>query len=318
MTTIIDGTAGITFTSEILPTNDFNELSDYNGYARNNNGVAATNYPPQFSSTTPMAVHNVRFNHLYGWQLGTQTIGAAPTNANLRMVLRNEVDGAWSNWQEVWHSGKTVQKMGGAADYGWGLNAIDLSDTGGIAASVNGYMSLSNNTYFDGTNWRYKTAGSAALVGVLGNIFNVTTAPAGTPGAIVNLVSTLGVDANGNVVQQNPAGTLGYGTGAGGTVTQATSKSTPVSINKPSGQVIMNASALAAGASVAFNLNNSLITANDVVLITSTTGNNASSYRIEPYGVIAGAVGVRVTNISGGSLSDALTFNFVVIKGAIS
>ena len=57
------------------------------------------------------------------------------------------------------------------------------------------------------------------------------------------------IDSSGNVLVTNPAG-LGYGTGSGGTVTQATSKSTTVVLNKPTGQITMNGAALASGAVV--------------------------------------------------------------------
>lgn len=43
-------------------------------------------------------------------------------------------------------------------------------------------------------------------------------------------------------------GGIGYQTGSGGTVTQATSKSTAVTLNKLSGRITLNAEALAAGA----------------------------------------------------------------------
>ena len=40
---------------------------------------------------------------------------------------------------------------------------------------------------------------------------------------------------------------IGYAAGAGGTVTQATNKSTTVVLNKTTGQITMNAASLAAG-----------------------------------------------------------------------
>lgn len=113
------------------------------------------------------------------------------------------------------------------------------------------------------------------------------------------------------------ASALGYGAGAGGTVTQATDKATPVTLNKPTGQITMNAAALAAGATVTFQVNNSLITTADTVLLTCpfiTIGPN--NYRVEVSFSSNGSFNIRVTNISVGSLSEALVINFALIKGA--
>lgn len=110
-------------------------------------------------------------------------------------------------------------------------------------------------------------------------------------------------------------GLLGYGTGAGGTVTQATSKSTGVTLNKPCGQITMNNAALGAGASVTFVLTNSLIGAADCVFV-NAAGN--ANYRVENAAVASGNVTIRVTNTTAGSLSDALLINFAIIQGTTS
>lgn len=122
---------------------------------------------------------------------------------------------------------------------------------------------------------------------------------------------------NGNVLAINPNGGLGYGTGAGGTVTQATSKSTAVTLNKPTGQITMNNAALAANTAVTFIVNNSLATASDVVIINLVGGvTSSANYRVENENINAGLFRIRVTNISAGSLSEAVVINFAIIKGA--
>ena len=114
------------------------------------------------------------------------------------------------------------------------------------------------------------------------------------------------------------AATLGYSTGAGGTVTQATSKSTAVTLNKPFGEVIMNNAALGAGVAVEFTINNSLISSINSVVVLSGTWGVSPSYRIEVAGVVTNIIRIRVTNITAGSLSETLSFNFAIIKGAIA
>ena len=65
---------------------------------------------------------------------------------------------------------------------------------------------------------------------------------------------------------ENSVNGIGYGIGAGGTVIQATSKSTAVTLNKPTGTITTVADSLPAGATVQFALNNSLLDASDVVV----------------------------------------------------
>lgn len=120
---------------------------------------------------------------------------------------------------------------------------------------------------------------------------------------------------SGNVLVTNPGG-LGYGTGAGGSVVQATSKSTAVTLNKPTGQIAMNAAALAAGASVVFTVNNSIADYTDGVVVNSP--DLGLNYRIESPTITVGSFSIRVTNISAGSLSQAVLIQFAIIKGAVA
>lgn len=108
----------------------------------------------------------------------------------------------------------------------------------------------------------------------------------------------------------------GYSTGAGGTVTQATSKSTGVTLNKRTGQITMHNAALAAGAIVGFTLTNSEIAATDVIGVSIASGATADSYALQVDAVAAGSCRIHLHNKSAGSLSEAVVINFVVINGA--
>lgn len=110
----------------------------------------------------------------------------------------------------------------------------------------------------------------------------------------------------------------GYGAGQGGAVAQATSKSTAVTLNKPSGEVTMMADLLAAGAAVAFTLNNSQIGINDVVAVTVKRGGTAGAYLVSAEMAGAGTVSIVLRNMSGVGLSEAVVIGFAVIKGSIS
>ena len=106
---------------------------------------------------------------------------------------------------------------------------------------------------------------------------------------------------------------FGYTAAAQGTVTQATSKSTAVTLNKSAGQITMNNAALGATTNVTFTLNNSFISANDLIILNIASGATAGSYNCWVSGLSAGAVSITVRNISGGSLSEAVVINFALI-----
>lgn len=120
------------------------------------------------------------------------------------------------------------------------------------------------------------------------------------------------VDTSKNV-KVTGGGSIGYGTGSGGTVTQTTSKSTAVTLNKASGQINMHSESLASGASVNFTFNNSLLTASAGLLVRP---NGFSGYAVEvEYSASSTAVVLRVTN-RGATRSDALPIVFQVFAGA--
>lgn len=120
------------------------------------------------------------------------------------------------------------------------------------------------------------------------------------------------LDNQGNFAVIN--GTLGYGTGTGGAVTQATSKTTGVTLDKICGTITMNNAALAGGAAVNFTLTNNKIGTTDVVIAVPAGGGTSAAYTVQVLTVASGSVVLRVTNITAGSLSEALVINFSVIK----
>jgi hypothetical protein len=105
---------------------------------------------------------------------------------------------------------------------------------------------------------------------------------------------------------------FGYTTAAQGAVTQATSKSTAVTLNKSAGKITMDAASLGATTNVTFTLNNSLISTNDV-LILNVYGGTSGSYNAWVSGLSAGAATITVRNITGGALAEAIAINFALI-----
>jgi hypothetical protein len=111
---------------------------------------------------------------------------------------------------------------------------------------------------------------------------------------------------------------LGFYTGAGGTVTQATSKATAFTLNTMCGQITTAADSLAHTAIVSAVWTNSKIAATDVVIINHKSGGTIGAY-VFNVSCGAGAATLYITNNeTAGSLSEALVLSFVVIKGVTS
>ena len=106
---------------------------------------------------------------------------------------------------------------------------------------------------------------------------------------------------------------LGYTAAAQGTVTQATDKSTAVTLNKSAGRITMNGAALAAGAAASFTLNNSFISANDIVITNVSAGGTAAAYTTYVSSMTTGSAVITLRNLSAGSLSEAVVVNFALI-----
>ena len=108
------------------------------------------------------------------------------------------------------------------------------------------------------------------------------------------------------------SGAFGYGAGAGGTVTQLTSKNTPVTLNKPSGMVITHSGTLVGGEIAYFSLYNTLVSTLDTIIVNCNNG----SYNVTAYGYQGnGIFVVAITNRTSVALSDTLYINFTIIKG---
>jgi hypothetical protein len=112
---------------------------------------------------------------------------------------------------------------------------------------------------------------------------------------------------------------IGYSTAAQGTVTQATDKSTAVTLNKSAGRITMNAAALAGGAVASFTLNNSLISANDTIIVcisSTTTGSTAGAYTTYISNLTTGSALITLRNLTTAtSYSEAVIINFAIIHG---
>lgn len=123
------------------------------------------------------------------------------------------------------------------------------------------------------------------------------------------------VSAAGFVRSAAASGGVGYATGAGGTVTQATSKSTGVTLDKICGEIVMNNAQLNRGTAVSFTLTNSAIAATDVVVVNIKSAATANAYSVDVTAVAAGSCRIQLHNFTSGTdLSEAVVLSFAVIK----
>ena len=109
---------------------------------------------------------------------------------------------------------------------------------------------------------------------------------------------------------------IGYASAAQGTVTQATDKSTGVTLNKSAGRITMNAASLAANTAVSFTLTNNTISTNDAIIVNVAGGGTAAAYTTYISSMAAGSAVVTLRNLTGGALAEAVVLNFAIIHGA--
>jgi hypothetical protein len=164
----------------------------------------------------------------------------------------------------------------------------------GFAAGINDFLA-------DPSSANLATAmtdesGTGALFFAGGNIGGAT----GTSLAVTGALTSSG-------------GGIGYAPGAGGTVVQITDKTTGVTLDKLSGTITMNASAIGSQITQSFIFTNSFIDADDYVQIQHTSGGTLGAYNFAVLPA-AGSAQVSVRNVHTAGLSEAIVLRFVVIK----
>jgi hypothetical protein len=176
-----------------------------------------------------------------------------------------------------------------------------LSAGTGISLSgSNGAVTVSTTT----------TGGTVTGVTVASNALVITGSPITTSGTItVDLPSN--ITATGSVLATTG---IGYATGAGGTVTQATSRTTGVTINKTSGSITL-VSAAGSATYASFTVTNSTVAATDVVVISQKSGTD--KYEAWISNVQAGSFQVTFADMTG-TTTEQPVFNFAVIKAVAS
>lgn len=248
--------------------------------------AAGSNLNLALSTTGDFAVNT---NQLYV-DTSAGNVGIGTTGPNKRLTLVDATNGnttiAFTSNAATTQGGAFWQTQGQVIN--WFMGGNYLNNT-----------AVTNGLEFS------EPAGVRMFIKTGGNVGIGTTSP-GTK-----------LDVNGSIGSRHATGGIGYTTGAGGTVTQATSKATAFTLSKVSGQITTANDALAAGTSVSATWTNTAIAATDVVLITHVSGGTVGAYAFN-VACGAGSATLTITNRSAGSLSEALVLGFVVLKGVTS
>jgi hypothetical protein len=124
-------------------------------------------------------------------------------------------------------------------------------------------------------------------------------------------IERMRIDGAGNVLVTGGGG-LGYGAGSGGAVTQATSRTTGVTLNEPSGAITLVS---AAGSILyqSFTVTNSKVAATDTIIVNQKSGTDL--YITNVTAVAAGSFRITFAT-TGGTTTEQPVFNFAIIKAA--
>lgn len=151
------------------------------------------------------------------------------------------------------------------------------------------------------------TLAVSSTANVVGN-FTVATNKLVVTAASGNVASA------GSILSTSGTGGIGYATGAGGTVTQGTNRTTGVTINKVTGAITL-VSAAGSTTPATFTVTNSTVAATDTVLVSQKSGTDL--YDISVSRVAAGEFDITFSTKSG-TTTEQPVFNFVVLKGVTS
>jgi len=222
-------------------------------------------------------------------------------------------------------------------------NASSVAITGGSLTNVTFTGSFSGITLIDADKFTTKAGtdgislqdNSIFAEGVSANL-DISLTPKGTGSVNITKVNidagtidgttvgaTVPAAIHGTTIEATTS--IGYPTGAGGAVTQATSRTTGVTLNKITGQITLFAGSLAGHDADEFTLTNSAIGANDVIVLGIKNGCAAGTRKYYQVHVVAQAAGscvISVGNIDNATIpstgTDSPVLQFAVIKGAIA
>ncbi len=233
----------------------------------------------------------------------------------------NQTTHGFSTKQAIWNNAGT-----------WTLARADAIGT----SYVDGVVS----TVVDANNFVVTLEGQFTTTGLTGNVpyylsdvtagLLTTTSPTALTSFRVQVLST-GTTTEGYVEIGSPLslarltaadssqiGISTAGAGYGGAVTQATSRTTGVTLNTLCGAITTNTTSLAAAGVASFTVTNSTVAITDVVLLSVRSGQTNKDSVFTVTAVAAGSFEITLKNTALGAETGAAIINFMVVKGTAS
>ena len=142
-----------------------------------------------------------------------------------------------------------------------------------------------------------------------GNISACTSTSMALTTPVIGAATGTSLTATGTIVSTGTAG-VGYATGAGGAVTQITSRTTGVTLDKTAGAITL-VSAAGSATAATFTVTNSTVAATDVIILNQKSGTDL--YDLMVTAVAAGSFNLTFRT-TGGTTTETPVLNFAVIK----
>lgn len=222
-----------------------------------------------------------------------------------------------SGYQLAMTSGTSGQLAAGAGggvffDMGSVGNAMFIRDS-----SHNPCIQVQGPADAAGPYFSVNPATASTLAGAYCEVFTTGDAAAATASGALRVDGGLGVAKNiygGKSILSTGTTGIGYATGAGGAVTQATSRSTGVTLNTPTGAITL-VSAAGSTTPTTFTVTNSSVAATDIIHVSQKSGTD--KYQILVTAVAAGSFAITCFT-TGGTTTEQPVLNYAVIKGVAS
>ena len=194
----------------------------------------------------------------------------------------------------------TLKVDGSTASAATGLQVKSAAAAAGLALSVVSSGTNENLTV------DAKGSGTITLGGTSTGAITLTRA----------VTASAAVTAASSVLSTSATAGIGYATGAGGAVTQATSRTTGVTLNTITGAITTNTASLAAAAAATFTVTNSAVAVTDVIHMSIRSGATTVFTTARVTAVAAGSFDITIQNTHASTAeTGAIIVNFVVIKG---
>jgi hypothetical protein len=171
------------------------------------------------------------------------------------------------------------------------------------------------------TNYGFRSATAAATNrwnfyadGTANNAYAGNSRFGGVTVPVATVDVTGSVAATTTILSTGATSGVGYATGAGGSQTQLTSRTTGVTLNTICGSITLFSTTTTAGTFASFTVTNSAVAATDVVVINIGASATADRYNVTVTAVAAGSFRVQIHNVAAVGVAEAPVLNFAIIK----